>query len=59
MFDEYEVVKAKRNLSLEVPKGTRGTVVMVYNKNDYEVEFFDKQGNHISLLTVNEVDIER
>jgi hypothetical protein len=44
---------------LEVPKGTRGTVVMVYNKNDYEVEFFDKQGNHILLLTVNEVDIER
>jgi hypothetical protein len=61
MFDEHEVVKAKRNLSVEVSKGTIGTIVMVYDGsvNDYEVEFFDEQGNHITLLTVNAIDLER
>jgi hypothetical protein len=61
MFDEHEVVKAKRNISVEVPKGTIGTIVMVYDGsvNDYEVEFFDEQGNHITLLTVNAIDLER
>ncbi|MDI3329035.1 MAG: DUF4926 domain-containing protein [Alicyclobacillaceae bacterium] len=60
MFDEYDVVKAKRDLTPEVPKGTRGTIVMVYDitAGDYEVEFVDGQGNHIALLTVNAVDIE-
>lgn len=61
VFTEYEIVKAKRNLRGEVSKGTRGTIVMVYDSSvrDYEVEFFDEQGNHLALLTVNELDLER
>jgi hypothetical protein len=61
MFTEYEVVKAKSNLSEEVSKGTRGTIVMVYDSSthDYEVEFFDEHGEHLALLTVNELDLER
>lgn len=60
MFDEYEVVKAKRDLSPNIPKGTCGTIVMVHNQNtgDYKVEFVDDQGNHMALLTVNAVDLE-
>ena len=60
MFDEYAVVRAKRDLSPDVPKGTLGTIVMVYDRNvgDYEVEFVDAQGNHKALLTVNVVDLE-
>jgi hypothetical protein len=58
MFDEYEVVKAKSNLSLEVPKGTLGAIVMVYDSSNYEVEFIDENGNHLTLLTVNAIDLE-
>ncbi len=60
MFHEYDVVYAKRDLAVCVPKGTHGTIVMVYDpeRGDYEVEFFDRQGNHIALLTVRAVDIE-
>jgi hypothetical protein len=59
MYNEYEVVKAKRNLSLEVPKGTRGAIVMVHDSSNYEVEFIDENGNHLALLTVNAIDLER
>jgi len=60
MFDEYDVVRAKRDLTPDVPKGTRGTIVMVYDSTagDYEVEFVDDNGNHTALLTVNAVDME-
>jgi hypothetical protein len=59
MFNEYEVVKAKSNLSSKVPKGTRGAIVMVYDSSNYEVEFIDENGNHLTLLTVNTNDLER
>ena len=60
MFDEYDVVQAKRDLTPKVSKGTRGSIVMVHDPTagDYEVEFVDGQGDHIALLTVNAVDIE-
>jgi hypothetical protein len=59
MFDEFEVVKANRNLSLEVTKGTRGTIVMVHDSSNYEVEFVDEKGNHLATLTVNAIELER
>ena len=60
MFDEYDVVRAKRDLTPNVPKGTRGTIVMVHDSTagDYEVEFVDGKGEHTALLTVNAVDME-
>jgi hypothetical protein len=59
MFNEYEVVKAKSNLSSEVPKGARGAIVMVYDSSNYVVEFIDENGNHLALLTVNANDLGR
>lgn len=59
MFDEHEVVSAKRNLSVKVPKGTQGAIVMVYDSSNYEVEFFDENGDHLALLTVNAIDLDR
>ena len=59
-MNENDVVKATRNLSINVMKGFIGTIVMVYQKPSlaYEVEFYDNQGDSIELLTVQPTDIE-
>ena len=45
MFDEYDVVKAKRKLSDKVLKNSIGTVVMIFPEflNDYMVEFMEDE----------------
>jgi len=43
-------------------KGMIGTIVLVYNEPNlpigYEVEFVNEQGETISVVTLNEKDIE-
>ena len=60
MFNENNVVKAKKDLSENVLKGCIGTIVLVYQKPSlaYEVEFFDNKGDTIELLTIQPNDIE-
>jgi len=60
MFDEYDVVYAKVDLSLKVPKGSKGAVLMVFNSTpkQYEVEFVDEEGETLEVITVSEVDLE-
>ena len=45
MFDEYDVLKAKRKLSDKVLKNSIGTVVMIFPEflNDYMVEFMEDE----------------
>jgi len=58
MLKEYDSVVAKKDLG-DVPKGTKGVIVIVYpGKRDFEVEFFDAEGNTLCVITVNEMDIE-
>lgn len=59
MLNEYDVVKAKRNLSDKVSKGYIGTIVMAYEnpRLAYEVEFFDSKNETIDILTVETEDI--
>lgn len=58
MFQEYDVVLAKRLLD-NVPVGTLGTVLIVYEEGKaYEVEFIDAEGATLNILTVGEEDIE-
>lgn len=38
-------------------KGAIGTVVHVYNKNNYEVEFADLNGQTYALLTLSSGDV--
>jgi len=59
MLNEYDVVKAKRNLSNNVSKGCIGTIVMIYEnpRLAYEVEFFDSNNESIDILTVETEDI--
>lgn len=60
MIKEYDVVKAKKDLSDAVLKGCRGAVVMVYQEPTlgYEVEFVDNAGDTLDVLTVYPDDIE-
>ena len=59
MYSVYDVVIAKRILD-DVPKGSKGTILIVYENGDnYEVEFIDDNGETINVLTVNEIDIEK
>ncbi|MDO4939980.1 MAG: DUF4926 domain-containing protein [Lachnospiraceae bacterium] len=47
---EYDVVKLKDNYK-SIPVGTRGTIVLEYDGTAYEVEFFDKDGKTIDVVT--------
>lgn len=43
-----------------LPIGTKGTIVLEYDGKYYEVEFFDKEGNTIDVLTTpsNAIELE-
>jgi len=57
MYKELQVVKAKRRLSEKVPEGCLGTIVYVYSAKVYEIEFVNKEGDTLEVLTVEEKDI--
>ena len=65
-FYDYDIVKAARDIREDVPKGTEGTIVMIYYSDNYrgnehegyEVEFFDENDDTIDCVTVNAEDIE-
>lgn len=53
MFQVYDVVLAKESLSSFVPKGTLGTVLLIYNcGSEYEVEFINSASETLDILTV-------
>ena len=58
MFDEYQMVRLKRPKGGLV-EGTLGTVVTVYTDPlpGYEVEFGDKDGFTLALLTLYDDDL--
>lgn len=60
MFNEYDVVKARRNLNAKIKIGTRGSIMLIcnINPNKYEVEFVDIIGETLDIITVDENDIE-
>jgi len=59
MFSEYQVVRLKRTMHA-VPAGAIGAIVMAYDSvpPGYEVEFTDRDGRTIALLTLQEEDLE-
>jgi hypothetical protein len=61
MFEEYEVVRARRQLNEKVPLGTIGTILLLYGHPPaaYEVEFVNSDGDHLDVLTVVDDDIAR
>ena len=57
MVKEYDVVKCVRDLNENVPKDTIGTVLIVYNATDFEVEFVNKKGETLDVITVSKDDV--
>ncbi|MQA18799.1 DUF4926 domain-containing protein [Rugamonas rivuli] len=59
-FLDYDVVKSVRSLNKNVPKGTLGAVLMVFESTNsrYEVEFVNDAGDSLAVLTVDEKDLE-
>jgi hypothetical protein len=60
MYKDYDIVKSSRRLSESVPRGTRGTVLLVYQepRTAYEVEFVNENGVTLDVITVDEKDLE-
>ncbi|MFY0697298.1 MAG: DUF4926 domain-containing protein [Balneola sp.] len=52
MFEEYDVVISKTDLNPKVSKNTKGTVLIVFGKNVYEIEFFDGEEKSLGTFTV-------
>lgn len=60
MFEEYAVVKLKRDLpEHNMRAGTRGVVVMVHEKpyRAYEVELIDDENETWAVLTLHDDDL--
>ena len=57
MFDEYDVVKAKRKLSDKVLKNSIGTVVMIFPEfpNDYMVGFMEDEKT-LDILVIKGIE---
>ena len=60
MFDEYDVVKAKRKLSDKVLKNSIEIVVMIFSEfpNDNMIEFIEYEKT-LDILVIKEEDIEK
>jgi hypothetical protein len=59
MISLYSVVAAKRRLDANIPKGTRGAVVMVLKEGyEFEVEFVDEEGDTIKVVSAKISDLE-
>ncbi|EYE87120.1 hypothetical protein Q428_15215 [Fervidicella metallireducens AeB] len=61
MYEEYDVVRAIRDINDKVPKGSKGAVLIIHTSTppQYEVEFIDEEGNTLDVLAVHERDIEK
>jgi len=59
-FKEYDSVIALRNINDRVVKGTSGCIMLIYDDENFEVEFFvdSPLGNADDVLTVTIDDIE-
>ena len=54
MLKLYDVVVSTEDISDSVPQGTVGTVLLVYDSNNYEVEFVNSDLETLDVLTVPE-----
>ena len=63
-FGVDEVVRLRSDLaSMKLSAGARGTVLLVYNEPpmpiSYEVEFLDKHGEGIAIITLDQRQLEK
>ena len=56
-FKEHDVVVLKTDLTSELKKGMKGTIVYVYNHYKYlEVEFNDGENTFVRVISKNKVE---
>ena len=56
-MEELQCIRLiKKFDNLEI--GTKGTIVLKYTENDFEVEFFDSNGDTIGVYTITSEYIE-
>ena len=53
----YEIVKSTSPIG-NIPKDTEGTIVHIHNGEKCMVEFFDKNGNTIDVVTTNNENLK-
>lgn len=61
MLSEYDVVRLRSaNAMVNIPVGSRGTVLMIYPDTlpAYEVEFVDDSGGSLGTFTIPEKDLQ-
>lgn len=49
LMKELDVVRLKEDYK-EISKGTKGTIVLIYDDKNCEVEYFDKDGDTIDVV---------
>jgi len=51
-MNELDSVKLNKDFQ-NISKGTEGAIVHKYNNENFEVEFFDKNGDTIDVVTIS------
>lgn len=52
-MDLYDVVALKVDIpEYRLTKGQKGTILLIYNENDFEIEFCDDEGITLYLGTI-------
>ena len=51
-MNELDSVKLNKDFQ-NISKGTEGAIVYKYNNENFEVEFFDKNGDTIDVVTIS------
>ncbi len=64
MLNEYDVIKLKKSIpEKNLYLGDKGTILIVYDVPGlpcaYEVEFLDKDGKTLAILTLRNEDVEK
>jgi hypothetical protein len=58
LFEEYDIVISVEQIG-NIPIGTKGTIVHLYDDYTFVVEFFDEEHNTISVETVTKKQIKK
>lgn len=59
MYEEHQIIKAKKDITHKIKAGSIGVIVYKYTEDVYEVEFFDNNNETIDVITVNKDNITK
>ena len=60
MFEDLDVVKISKDFpDHKLKAGDIGTIILQVSSSEYDVEFVDKEGYTIAILTLPETNLEK